>query len=240
MENKKPNIGVVDYSVTGISSALYAMRFPRLQEPIKHTMTNKALDIVEDAGTQDRFDQDMNLNRQLIETQLIGGGRPSHHKHLRMMHIQCFARMPISFWYQYDTYKIGTNTISGSRMHMFGKRLLTADDFSNVNLDENEVKTLLAAFNADIQAYTFYKAKGELEAARHIWKTMIDKLPMCFIHERALDFSVEVLLAMLQERYTDVLDEWRIFLGPFIHDVFLSSVLPMDILIGNNLKKEMS
>ena len=60
---------------------------------------------------------------------LIRGG-PDHGKFMRQILVSMVITAPMTWWWDFDTYKIATVRNSTSRMHKLGTRLLTMDDFS--------------------------------------------------------------------------------------------------------------
>ena len=53
-----------------------------------------------------------------------------HSKFLRQIFVSMDITAPMSWWWDFDTYKVATVRNSTSRMHKLGSRLLTFDDFS--------------------------------------------------------------------------------------------------------------
>jgi len=53
-----------------------------------------------------------------------------HSKFLRQIFVSMDITAPMSWWWDFDTYKVATVRNSTSRMHKLGTRLLTFDDFS--------------------------------------------------------------------------------------------------------------
>ena len=56
-----------------------------------------------------------------------GGG---HNKFLESMQVWLLIRGSLSFWKQFDTYRVGTTKQSESTMHTLRKRVLTENDFT--------------------------------------------------------------------------------------------------------------
>lgn len=149
-----------------------------------------------------------------LTCQLIHAGN-EHRKFLRMLHIQSSVLMPISWWIQFDTYKVGTVASSRSRMHKFGTRLLTLDDFFEEDIiDKYLFNEILNHINNYLIKYE--KSKNEVEKKR-LWKSALDLLPMSYQQERMLDFNYEVMLTIIKTRKTDKLTkEWGFFIEQYL------------------------
>lgn len=63
-----------------------------------------------------------------LALKLIKAGT-DHRKYLRFIDIVMTIKAPMSWWWDLDTYKVGTTKLSTSRMHKFGTRKLTQHDF---------------------------------------------------------------------------------------------------------------
>lgn len=145
---------------------------------------------------------------------LIKAGR-SHRKMLRMIYVQALVAMPLSWWAQYDTYKVGTVAISRSRMHKFGVRPLTEADFY-ISTENKFLSEIIFQVNKNLELYRFYKEDSLPIEAKIYWKKALDILPVSYIQERMISLNYEVLLAIALDRYNEKLkEEWNFFIDTF-------------------------
>ncbi len=179
--------------VFGFKNAMLGMRYPKNSEHLS------------DSSEKDIGPKDLELLLKLTQA-----GK-DHRKALRMIHVQAAVDMPISWWIQYDTYKIGTTANSRSRMHKMGTQLLTKDDFYIETWD---------TYNEEMLEHCNKLIKKWQETKDHIiWKKIIDCLPMSYQQERMIDLNYEVLVAILNSRYNEKLrGEWRFFCDTFLNE----------------------
>ncbi len=178
--------------VSGIFGAMIGMRYPKNSEKEGDSLS------FSDIGIKDR---------ELL-LRLTKAGR-DHRKTLRMIHVQASVLMPISWWIQYDTYKVATVANSRSRMHKMGSRLLTEEDFY-VEHWTKAMSYVLEELNKDIIIWQQVKDKAA-------WRRVIDLLPMSYMQERMIDLNYETLLSILESRYNEKLrGEWRFFCDSFL------------------------
>ena len=152
----------------------------------------------------DSTDTKIGIKDLSLLLRLTKAGR-DHRKVLRMLHIQASVDMPISWWIQYDTYKVATVANSRSRMHKMGTRRLTKEDFY-VSTWTKMLDNVL--FEINVLICNYQKTKN-----MSIWHNIIDLIPMSYQQERMIDINYETALTMLQSRYNEKLTvEWRYFL----------------------------
>ena len=175
----------------GFKLAMTGMRYPKNSEKLS-----------------DSTDVSIGKNDLELLLKLTKAGK-DHRKALRMIHVQASIDMPISWWIQYDTYKVGTTANSRSRMHKMGSRLLTKDDFY-VSEWTHSMGYVLDTINGLINDYQKTKSQAT-------WKNIIDLLPMSYQQERIVDINYEVLIAIFNSRYIEKLQtEWRYFCDSFL------------------------
>lgn len=177
--------------VYGFKNAMIGMRYPKNSESLN------------DSTETCIGEKDLELLLKLTKA-----GR-DHRKVLRMIHVQASISMPISWWIQYDTYKVATVANSRSRMHKMGSRLLTEEDFYVKDWTKT-MASVLEELNRDI---TIWQQTGDVAA----WRRVIDLLPMSYMQERMIDLNYETLLGILESRYNEKLrGEWRLFCNAFL------------------------
>jgi len=88
---------------------------------------------------------------------------------------------PMSWWWDFDTYKVSTVRNSTSRMHKLGTRLLTIDDFSYDNQD-GEInitplrKYVMDDLNKRILEYQQLK-ETDIKSAMKLWREIVFDSP---------------------------------------------------------------
>jgi hypothetical protein len=105
----------------------------------------------------------------------------SHSKFMRQIFISMDVTAPMSWWWDYDTYKVSTVKNSTSRMHKLGTRLLHFSDFS-VDSEDGEInitplrKYVLDDINRRIKIYQELK-KTDIKSAMKLWREIVFDLP---------------------------------------------------------------
>ena len=130
-------------------------------------------------------------------------------KFLRMIQIWADVTAPRFWWAEFDTYKVGTVSLSESTMHTLGKRPLEQEDF------EGRLPfVLLALLNARTctPGYTI-EAKKEL-------------LPESFLQRRIVNFNYAVFANMIRQRRNHRLPQWHYFLNKIYYGLPLQDFLP--------------
>lgn len=81
--------------------------------------------------------KDLELAKKLVRA------GTDHSKFMRQIFVSMDITAPMTFWWDFDTYKVATVRNSTSRMHKLGSRLLAPEDFSWDNEDGTNVATFL-------------------------------------------------------------------------------------------------
>ena len=108
-----------------------------------------------------------------------------HSKFLRQIFVSMDITAPMSWWWDFDTYKVATVRNSTSRMHKLGTRLLTFDDFSlddekgNINITPFR-KYVLEDLNKRIAQYQQLKNDGKNEEAMALWREIVFDSPQSY------------------------------------------------------------
>lgn len=188
---------IIKTNTFGWENALCGMRYPKNSEHLMDSSFNPFMLGIKDAS--------------LLFKLTVAG--KDHRKVLRMIHIQTSIKMPISWWIQFDTYKVGTTANSRSRMHKLGSSFLTKDDFYVKDYESSKFKETLKYLNQQIYMYQEYKKDNQVDIARQYWRNLIDYLPMSYEQERMVDFNYEVMLAICNSRWNEKLsEEWKYFI----------------------------
>jgi hypothetical protein len=141
MKNKtgdKYMIKVERIEVSGLANALYGMRLPKLSN--KNSDTKCFVYDYDDNSLKTISLNDVSSDTQVINTyigekdkklgkSLILAGT-DHGKWLRQCSVSVLITAPMTFWWDFDTYKVATVKNSSSRMHKITSRNLIASDIS--------------------------------------------------------------------------------------------------------------
>lgn len=138
----------------------------------------------------------------------------SHRKFLRQIFTCMDITAPMSWWWDADTYKIGTVKNSTSRMHKLGKRLLTVEDFSFD--DEMGViqltpvrENFLSEINGRIAEWQ--KLDKDTLEAKDLWRGIVLDLGTSYNFKATWTANYEVLHKMYYERRNHKQREFKDF-----------------------------
>ncbi|TGE33342.1 hypothetical protein [Desulfosporosinus sp. Sb-LF] len=115
-----------------------------------------------------------------VALKLVKAGS-DHSKFMRQIFVSMDITAPMSWWWDFDTYKVATTKNSTSRMHKLGTRTLDFRDFS-VDDEDGEInitplrKYVLEDINRRIKEYQQLK-KTDVKDARKLWRDIILDLP---------------------------------------------------------------
>lgn len=201
---------IKDVMVTGWRGAIKGMRYPMNSE----TLSDSVFNGIELIGLGER-------DKELILKLSKAGA--SHRKVLRMLHIQMSVKMTLSFWTQYDTYKVATVANSRSRMHRFGKLMVEKADFYE-QCPTNFLSLVIENVNKFLAAYKITEGKEK----KRQWRMALDSLPITYLQERMLDLSYETALQIILTRTGEKLEsDWGLFIHvlreacPLLNDLYL-------------------
>ncbi|MDR3586870.1 MAG: hypothetical protein P4L59_16385 [Desulfosporosinus sp.] len=115
-----------------------------------------------------------------VALKLVKAGS-DHSKFMRQIFVSMDITAPMSWWWDFDTYKIATTKNSTSRMHKLGTRLLELKDFS---IDDEDGETnitplrlyVLEDINRRIKEYQQLKGTDSKAAAK-LWRDIVFDLP---------------------------------------------------------------
>ena len=114
---------------------------------------------------------------------------------------------PLYWWKEFDTYKIGTVSLSTSTMHKIHAHEFVIGDFSHEHLNEHNKNVLLDTIhtlNDSRDVYLNSKNKND-------WWQLIQMLPSTYMQKRKIFLNYQVLAHMYRQRKYHKLDEWREF-----------------------------
>jgi len=203
--------------VSGWENAIRGMRFP-LNSEDKMDSTFENDNVI------------LGPNDEKLCLELIKRGK-DHRKFLRMIHVQMAVKMSMTWWSHFDTYKIGTTSNSRSKMHKFGSKDLTDDDFLNLDLYEVGLKKFIINEINMLFEQRRSMLKTNPNVAKEMWLSALNLLPNSYLQERMIDLNYEVLLNIYQARIGHKLsNEWNFFVNntidrlPYLREFYNKSI----------------
>lgn len=139
-----------------------------------------------------------------------------HSKFLRQIFVSMDITAPMSWWWDFDTYKVSTVRNSTSRMHKLGTRLLTFNDFS---LDDESGKTnitplreyVLKDLNERILKFQELKKEGKTEEAMSMWRDIVFDSPQSYNFKSTWTGNYEIMRNVYRARKNHKQREFRDF-----------------------------
>lgn len=152
--------------------------------------------------------QEIGLNDLTLARRLITAGS-EHRKFLRQIFVSVDITAPIFWWYEFDTYKVGTTKNSCSKMHKIHVKPFEYDDFSHEGIDqlEPEMKELFMQY---ISMLEILRNKFNETQEKKYWRALIEMLPEGYNMKATVTMSYENLWNMYNQRQYHKLEEWRI------------------------------
>ena len=152
-----------------------------------------------------------------------------HSKFLRQIFVSMDITAPMSWWWDFDTYKVATVRNSTSRMHKLGTRLLTEEDFSFDDEDGNIKitpfrKYVMEDLNRRIKEYQQLKADGKMEEATRMWRDIVFDSPQNYNFRSTWTGNYETMRNIYRARKNHKQREFRDFCK-FIEEKFPYSEL---------------
>lgn len=152
-----------------------------------------------------------------------------HSKFLRQIFVSMDITAPMSWWWDFDTYKVATVRNSTSRMHKLGTRLLTEEDFSFDDEDGNIQitpfrKYVMEDLNRRIKEYQQLKADGKMEEATRMWRDIVFDSPQNYNFRSTWTGNYETMRNVYRARRNHKQREFRDFCK-FIEEEFPYSEL---------------
>ena len=139
-----------------------------------------------------------------------------HSKFLRQIFVSMDITAPMSWWWDFDTYKVATVRNSTSRMHKLGTRLLTFDDFStddeqgNTNITPFR-KYVLEDLNKRIEKYQQLKNDGKMDEAMALWREIVFDSPQSYNFKSTWTGNYEIMRNVYRARKNHKQREFRDF-----------------------------
>lgn len=139
-----------------------------------------------------------------------------HSKFLRQIFVSMDITAPMSWWWDFDTYKVATVRNSTSRMHKLGSRLLTFDDFSlddeqgNINITPFR-KYVIEDLNKRIAEFQQLKKDGKMEEAMSLWREIVFDSPQSYNFKSTWTGNYEIMRNVYRARKNHKQREFRDF-----------------------------
>ena len=197
--------------ISGWEAAIYGMRAP-LKSYSK--FDSETLCKIKNDSVFQGFsfgDKDYQLASKLVKA------GPEHRKWMRQIQVWVKISMPLYWWSEFDTYKIGTSANSESTMHTLAKRNLVWEDFDTEYMDEIGKEVQVAALRRINQALVRYNITvDEIESKIAILEIEKQKefislkslVTTSFIQTRYVNLNYEVLHNMYHQRKNHRLPQW--------------------------------
>ena len=152
--------------------------------------------------------QEIGKNDLTLAKKLINAGS-EHRKFLRQIYVSVDITAPMFWWFEYDTYKVGTTRNSCSKMHKIHVKPFEYNDFSHEGIDELEPR-MKELFMLYIQMLEVLRNKFNETQEKKYWRALIEMLPEGYNMRATVTMTYENIYAMRQQRRGHKLDEWRI------------------------------
>lgn len=144
-------------------------------------------DCLSDIHEEELGEEDLKLMKKLV---LRGTDEA---KFARAIHVQVNIKAPLSWWKQFDTYKVGTVRLSDSTMHNILKDQITTESFAASSIIDHPMKLALAGAATSRTIFMF--TIQTLEMLRINWwrmkNTIIDKEYLDTYGQEAFDEAVK-------------------------------------------------
>ena len=136
-----------------------------------------------------------------------------HAKFLRMINVTCDITAPMFWWFEYDTYKVGTVKNSCSKMHKIHIKPFLYDDFTHEGIDEvtTDYPELKRIFRNYIETIEELRLLFNKTQEKKYWRALIEMLPESYNMRATVFTNYQVLKTIYHARKNHKLDEWHDF-----------------------------
>ena len=159
------------------------------------SLSYRTLTPLEINGTKRYFDDDQHFLKLCKIAETLAFKQGGHNKFLESMQVWLLIRGSLSFWKQFDTYRVGTTKQSESTMHTLKKRELTENDFTKETFC---IPTITQNFSID---------------------EMRDSLPSGFLECRVVNTNYKVLQNIIHQRKNHRSKKWNIFIEQLLKQI---------------------
>ena len=165
------------------------------------SLSYRTLTPLEINGTKRYFDDDQHFLKLCKIAETLAFKQGGHNKFLESMQVWLLIRGSLSFWKQFDTYRVGTTKQSESTMHTLRKRALTENDFTKETFC---IPTINQNFSID---------------------EMRDSLPSGFLECRVVNTNYKTLQNIIHQRKNHKSKKWNTFIEMLLKQVKFSQFL---------------
>ena len=159
------------------------------------SLSYRTLTPLEINGTKRYFDDDQHFLKLCKIAETLAFKQGGHNKFLESMQVWLLIRGSLSFWKQFDTYRVGTTKQSESTIHTLKKRALTENDFTKETFC---IPTITQNFSID---------------------EMRDSLPSGFLECRVVNTNYKTLQNIIHQRKNHKSKKWNTFIEMLLKQV---------------------
>lgn len=136
-----------------------------------------------------------------------------HAKFLRFITVTADITAPMFWWFEYDTYKVGTVKNSCSKMHKIHIKPFLYDDFTHEGIDEatTDYPELKRIFRNYIETIEELRLLFNKTQEKKYWRALIEMLPESYNMRATVFINYQVLKTIYHARKNHKLDEWHNF-----------------------------
>lgn len=168
------------------------------------SLSYRTLTPLEINGTKRYFNDDQHFLKLCKIAETLAFKQGGHNKFLESMQVWLLIRGSLSFWKQFDTYRVGITKQSESTMHTLRKRQLTGQDFTKETFC---IPTITQNFNVD---------------------EMRDNVPSGFLESRVVNTNYKTLQNIIHQRKNHKSKKWNTFI-----EMLLQQVQHPEFLVNN-------
>ena len=136
-----------------------------------------------------------------------------HAKFLRFITVTADITAPMFWWFEFDTYKVGTVKNSCSKMHKIHIKPFLYDDFTHEGIDEvsTDYPELKRIFRNYIETIEELRLLFNKTQEKKYWRALIEMLPDSYNMRATVFINYQVLKTMYHARKNHKLNEWHDF-----------------------------
>lgn len=136
-----------------------------------------------------------------------------HSKYLRFITITADITAPMFWWFEFDTYKVGTVKNSCSKMHKIHIKPFLYDDFTHEGIDEvtTDYPELKRIFRNYIETIEELRLLFNKTQEKKYWRALIEMLPESYNMRATVLANYQVLKTVYHARKNHKLNEWHDF-----------------------------
>lgn len=133
-----------------------------------------------------------------------------HSKYLRFITVTADIAAPMFWWFEYDTYKVGTVKNSCSKMHKIHIKPFLYDDFTHEGIDEvtTDYPELKRIFRNYIETIEELRLLFNKTQEKKYWRALIEMLPESYNMRATVLMNYQVLKNMYHARKNHKLNCW--------------------------------